>query len=198
MSEHPTMTVIESFVLGALPDPDTERFVAHVSACDRCSLALAREARLETALLALPAAPSRNSRLRRGLMMSAPVVVLAAAAVLLLVRRTADVARPDPSVAAEIGSAPVPPDADEVVAKLRPSFRKCYESALATDPNAAGKVVIEAIVQASGTVESTAVVSNDGLPSSTASCLEGVVRGARFTPSGERTAVRVPVTFTRR
>ncbi len=85
-------------------------------------------------------------------------------------------------------------DADAVVAKLRPRFRKCYQDGLSSDPTMHGKVVLDARVGANGEVSGVDVVSNSGLSQPVAACLQTTLSRAQFTANGASN-VRVPVTF---
>jgi hypothetical protein len=48
--------MFESFVIGAMPEPETRAFVAHVSECESCAKKLAIEAHAELAVLEVHAA----------------------------------------------------------------------------------------------------------------------------------------------
>jgi hypothetical protein len=89
MADHPDATELAAFVAGELAGPPLARFEAHVASCDGCAAQLAREARIELALIELgselAAAPA--ARHRRGLRAAVGAVVIAAAAAALLVVR---------------------------------------------------------------------------------------------------------------
>jgi anti-sigma factor RsiW len=94
MTEHPDRETLEAFVTGALPpaetDETTRRLEAHLSRCDDCAAALAREARLEEALIetaAFVADRPRPAPLRRRAFWAtlAATPVAAAAAWLMVV-----------------------------------------------------------------------------------------------------------------
>ncbi|HEY8079960.1 MAG TPA: AgmX/PglI C-terminal domain-containing protein [Labilithrix sp.] len=85
-------------------------------------------------------------------------------------------------------------DADAIVAKLRPRFRKCYQDGLSSDPTMHGKVVLNARVGANGEVNGVDVVSNNGLSQPVAACLQATLGRATFTAHGASN-VQVPVTF---
>jgi anti-sigma factor RsiW len=82
---HPDATELAAFVAGELAGPPLARFEAHIASCDDCAAQLAREARIELALIELAAAPA--ARRRRGLRAAVGAVVIAAAAAALLVVR---------------------------------------------------------------------------------------------------------------
>jgi hypothetical protein len=86
-------------------------------------------------------------------------------------------------------------DADRVIAKLRPRFRKCYQDGLSHDPSMGGKATIAARIGPNGEVLSSDVASSDGLSSAVTTCLAKVVQSAEFTGTGSITTLRVPVTL---
>lgn len=90
MTEHLSDTEIEEFVLGQLAAARLESFEAHASACENCAARLAREARLELALIEVRAAPrsSRPAVTRRAA--GVATLVLAAAVLLLYLRADDD------------------------------------------------------------------------------------------------------------
>jgi hypothetical protein len=90
---------------------------------------------------------------------------------------------------------PAVSDADRVIAKLRPRFRKCYESGLTSNPSMSGKTVLAARVQPNGEVASVDVAENQGLTPAVTSCMARVLSNAQFTGNGSFSTVRVPVTM---
>lgn len=92
-------------------------------------------------------------------------------------------------------SGPPISDADAVVAKLRPRFRRCYEGGLGANPSMSGKTILAARVQPNGEVASVDVVENNGLSSGVTSCMANVLKNAQFTGNGSFTTVRVPVSM---
>jgi len=87
MHDHVDASEIEDFVIGALAGDRRARFETHLSSCDHCAQRLAREARLEVALVevqAAAAATRRRQRLVAGSMWGAPVLVVAILAALVL------------------------------------------------------------------------------------------------------------------
>ncbi|HWM87307.1 MAG TPA: hypothetical protein VNO33_15755 [Kofleriaceae bacterium] len=87
MTEHLSDTEIEEFVLGQLAAARLDSFEAHASACEECAGRLAREARLELALIEVRAARPRPAVTRRA---AAVATLVLAAAVLLLYLRVGD------------------------------------------------------------------------------------------------------------
>jgi len=114
MTEHPDATELEQFVRGQLDDGPRQRFEAHLGSCGACAAALAREARLELALVELatveaacPAAPRPSVARRRSLQLAAAA---AAIALLILAIRTGTappgaIARTSPNVTCPAGAA---------------------------------------------------------------------------------------------
>jgi hypothetical protein len=90
-----------------------------------------------------------------------------------------------------------PGDPGEVVSRMQPSFRECFEKALKTDPKAGGSVKLEAVLLPSGLVASVAPEENAGLSPSIVSCTSAVVAKARFRPvtDGSETHIEIPVRF---
>jgi hypothetical protein len=85
------------------------------------------------------------------------------------------------------------PDADRVIAGLRPRFRGCYQQGLAKDPSIEGRVVVRAVVT-SGAVTHTTIVQNTGLPEPVVECITGVARNALFAGAANGT-LDIPVSF---
>ena len=91
--DHPQDSIIEAFVIGALPEPETAAFIAHVSECDVCAKKLEAEAKTELAIVEVVAASkvaspvrARTHRKRRPrLLWGAAGGLALAAAILLLV-----------------------------------------------------------------------------------------------------------------
>jgi hypothetical protein len=105
-----------------------------------------------------------------------------------------NVAPPIPTVMTLPPTAPgTVSDADVVVARLRPRFRKCYQDGLSGDPTMHGKVVLAAHVGANGEVSSVDVASNSGLSQGVASCLQAALGRAEFKSNGAPATIRVPV-----
>jgi hypothetical protein len=104
-----------------------------------------------------------------------------------------------PSPSAE--PAPAPPVAtpipgtQEVLAALRPKFRRCYQAGLAAEPDMSGKLVIVATVGPTGEVLEAGVASSEGLSRGVTECLVDLVRNARFTGTGTSSTLHVPISF---
>lgn len=94
-------------------------------------------------------------------------------------------------------SASVPvPDADRVVAGLRPRFRQCYRVGRASDPVMSGKLVLVLEVAPEGEVSEVKVPSNAGIAPGVAECAMGVARRATFSaPKGKGSTLTLPLTF---
>lgn len=86
-------------------------------------------------------------------------------------------------------------DADRVVAKLRPRFKKCYQDGLNVNPTMSGKAVFVAKVGPNGEVSSTDIASNDGLSPQVTACISKVISHAEFTANGSAATVRIPVSM---
>ena len=86
-------------------------------------------------------------------------------------------------------------NAAEVVAGLRPAFRKCYQQGLDLDPQMAGSVRLTVSVSADGAV-SHVDSRADGVSESVAACVEAEAMRAQFNPPESGSAVlSVPVSF---
>lgn len=78
---------------------------------------------------------------------------------------------------------------------ISPAVRRCYERALRSDPATAGRANVSFTIGTGGRVTSAEVTSSD-LPASVTTCVERVVRDARFeVPDGD-IEVRVSYPFT--
>ena len=84
-------------------------------------------------------------------------------------------------------------DADRVVAKLRPRFRKCYQDGLNDDPGMSGKTTLAAKVQPNGEVGNVDIAEVQGLSPKVTACMAKVLKGATFTGNGSFSTVRVPI-----
>ncbi len=88
------------------------------------------------------------------------------------------------------------PDAERVIARLRPAFRACYNRGLATDPSMSGNFVMSLKVSASGDVTDATKASGTGLSSEVEQCILRRAKGASFTPpGGSGSTLQVPITF---
>lgn len=89
-------------------------------------------------------------------------------------------------------------DADQVIARLRPRFRSCYQDGLSEDPTMEGRVVIAARVEATGSVGSTEVRTRTGrLSDPVVACMSLAIRNAAFArpTSGHATTLMIPISF---
>jgi hypothetical protein len=105
-----------------------------------------------------------------------------------------------PSTAAPASAAATPavvPNADRVVATLRPRFKQCYQQGLTKNPWLEGRTVIVAKVAANGTVASATPSETTGLPDDVIQCIVRAVQSATFDPpTGTGATLAIPVTYT--
>lgn len=104
---------------------------------------------------------------------------------------TSTVTSPPPSTT---GTAEIP-NAERVIAGMRPGFRRCYNKGLGEDPSMKGSMVIAIRIAANGDVTSASKVGGSGLSPAVESCILARVHVTTFdaTPSGG--SIRVPITF---
>jgi hypothetical protein len=110
---------------------------------------------------------------------------------------------PVPSEATSAAQAPSGPagdvvDADQVIARLRPVFRSCYQDGLREDAAMAGRVVFTVAVEEKGNVGSVAVATRSGgLSEAVVECMSLAIRKATFAPptSGHVATLKVPISF---
>lgn len=90
-----------------------------------------------------------------------------------------------------------PGDAGEVVARLQPSFRDCFDQALKTEPKAGGSVTLDVLLLPTGMVKSITPKNNAGLSQTVVKCATGVVEKARFRApdGGAETHIEIPLKF---
>jgi len=89
------------------------------------------------------------------------------------------------------------PNADRVLAGLRPGFRQCYNQGLSSDPAMSGKVVLALKIDPNGGVLAADTLSNSGLSPQVVSCLQRKARNAQFDAPGPKgSTLQVPLTFT--
>lgn len=84
------------------------------------------------------------------------------------------------------------PEADKVVASLRPAFRDCYQQGLALDSSLDGCVIVHAEIAADGAVSMSDVAVRDRLTPAVGACLANAVSNAHFSGAG---TLDIPVTF---
>lgn len=102
--------------------------------------------------------------------------------------------------AAQVGATTVDtpvPNADRVVAGLRPRFRRCYEAGLNIDPSMSGKLLISAEIAPDGSVTKADASQNTGLSAAVATCCAGAVRRAQFdAPAGGKSSkLTIPISL---
>ncbi len=94
------------------------------------------------------------------------------------------------------GSGMVVSDADAVVVTLRPQFKACYQAGLDADHTLSGNVVVRALITPDGAIDNATVTESVGLTPEVGSCLERVVKNARFKGlGGHGSVLRIPITF---
>lgn len=87
-------------------------------------------------------------------------------------------------------------NASSVVAGLRAGFRACYNRALATDPDASGKIDLKLRIGPGGEVTGVAAAITGNIPAGVVNCVKGRAKAARFSPpEGGSAVVSVPVSF---
>jgi hypothetical protein len=89
------------------------------------------------------------------------------------------------------------PNADRVVAALRPRFKQCYQVALAKDPAMQGRTIIVAKVAPNGSVVSAEPSQTTGLSDELTRCIANVVQHAVFDPPGgsDSLPLQIPVNY---
>lgn len=102
---------------------------------------------------------------------------------------------PPPPKSSDAGAGLVP-NADRVIAGLRPRFKQCYQAALNENPDVQGRTVILATVSPTGSVVSAVASETTGLPSRMVECIATVVRSATFdAPGGGGATLKIPVSY---
>lgn len=103
--------------------------------------------------------------------------------------------RGDATTGALVTSAPVQ-NAERTIAGLRPGFRRCYNTGLATDPTMSGKIVLAVKLDPNGDVVRIDKVDGSGLSSAVESCITARAKQATFdAPGGSGATIQIPVTF---
>ena len=72
------------------------------------------------------------------------------------------------------------PDAERVIAAMRPGFRVCFSRGLAEDPHMAGRVSLIATIASNGEVSAVDIDNRTGVSEAVTACLARRVRGAHF------------------
>lgn len=87
-------------------------------------------------------------------------------------------------------------DANRVVAGMQAGFRRCYNTALQSNPDAAGSIRLTIKVGPGGEVSSVSASPSGNLPESVVTCVTSRAKAAQFSPpEGGAAVVNVPVTF---
>lgn len=101
----------------------------------------------------------------------------------------------DTTVKDPIGNVPVR-NIEAEIAKMRPSFRSCYNKGIQIQPDMQGKVVFRVKLAPNGEVTSVDKVSGDGLSEAVEQCSAKVIKRGNFDgPGGSGSAFDVPVSF---
>lgn len=102
-------------------------------------------------------------------------------------------------VSAAIGGAQVTGSVSnvrDVVGRMAPGFRACYERGLAEDPDARGSLRITVKIGANGDVVSTSVSGGEGLSGAVIGCIQSRAASARFSrPADGGATIVVPVSL---
>lgn len=97
----------------------------------------------------------------------------------------------------DVSGAPIK-NAASVVASLRAGFRRCYERALATNPDSEGRIALSLEVGPGGEVQSVGAAARGNLSSEVVACVRARARTAQFDPpEGGLAFVQVPVSLVR-
>jgi len=87
-------------------------------------------------------------------------------------------------------------NAASVIAGLKGGFRRCYERALAEDPDQTGRIDLSIKVGLDGDVQSVTATPQGNLSSSVVACIRGKAQAAQFEPpQGGLAIVQVPVSL---
>jgi hypothetical protein len=105
-----------------------------------------------------------------------------------------------PKGSANVGSADIRvgtvSDASRAIARMRPGFHQCYTNALASNPDAAGKITLQIQIGADGGVTGVTASVSGNLPAEVVNCVKRRASGGKFSPPDSGTAViSVPVSF---
>jgi hypothetical protein len=95
-------------------------------------------------------------------------------------------------------TAPVANAEAVIVAQIQPGARRCYQRGLDADPTQSGKLSLLIKIAPSGEVDGVTVTGNTGLSAQVVSCIQLVVRRARFdAPGANGSSLSVPLSFLR-
>jgi hypothetical protein len=87
-------------------------------------------------------------------------------------------------------------NAASVIAGLKGGFRRCYERALAENPDQEGRIDLSIKVGLGGEVQSVTATAQGNLSSSVVACVRGKAQAAQFEPpQGGLAIVQVPVSL---
>ncbi len=87
-------------------------------------------------------------------------------------------------------------NASRVVARMRAGFRACYTRALASNPDASGRISLALKVGPGGEVTQVTVTTSGSLPAAVVSCVKSRAQSGRFDPpQGGAAVVSVSVNF---
>lgn len=87
-------------------------------------------------------------------------------------------------------------NAASVIAGLKGGFRRCYERALADDPDQAGRIDLSIKVGLGGEVQSVTATPQGNLSNAVVGCIRARAQGAQFEPpQGGLAIVQVPVSL---
>jgi TonB family protein len=106
-----------------------------------------------------------------------------------------------PPVASSASPTPAEPadpgEPADVVTRMQPSFKACFDSALEADPTAKGTIRLDVILLPTGEVKSVTIKENVGLSAVVVSCAMAVVQKSKFRPpqGGVETHVEIPIQF---
>jgi hypothetical protein len=93
---------------------------------------------------------------------------------------------------------PPVPNAERVIASLRPAFRRCFARVLDRDPNASGVVALEAKLGPGGEVVGVKATGATGLPAELVKCISAVLEASTFdAPPGGGATLTMPISLTR-
>lgn len=99
-----------------------------------------------------------------------------------------------PAEEAAPSDAGAPGSSEPVVAAIRAHVRPCYDELLSKDPGAHGRIVLQVWTKGGGAVCGVRPSLRVGLPLSVASCVERMLKDAKF--EGVPSPLTVPLTYT--
>jgi hypothetical protein len=82
------------------------------------------------------------------------------------------------------------------VAAYRPRFRACYARELASDPTAAGRLLVRVTLNPRGDVRTVTPITISGIPPRAVACVEQVIKASTFPPGQADSTVTLPLLFT--